>query len=737
MTFLSDNFHFLRPEWLWALVPATVLAVLLWNGRFRSVGNTWARYVDAHLLSHLSVRGGKKQRRSRLVAPVAFAAVVLIIAGLAGPTWQKTDVPSFTGGEPVVAVLSLAQSMNADDLTPSRLKRSVHKLRDILSRTQGDERGLVIYSDVPFVAAPLTNDARVIEQMLPELSTSLMPVLGNRLDLAIGEAQQVLERADATRGQIIVIADNSGSDSDASLVAAEAARRAGYTVSVLAAGTEEGATLQTADGRAISNSQGQTFMTKLSKESLEALASAGGGQFSMITPGDADLNVLLPAQDQSMRAAGEANDFQADSWVDMGYWLLIIPALLAPFVFRRGVLMGLVVVGAGLVAQPQQASASTWDDLWATRDQQAQTAFQNGDFETAARTFDVPEWQAGAAYRAGEYGAAVAAYSRSQDPQRDYNLGNALAKSGDLEGALEAYDRALDAAPADEDAQFNRDLVAKLLEEQQQEQQQQQQQNQDQQQQDQQGGQGEQDQQDQAQQGQQDQQDQQKSAGDQQDQQQESGSETQEANSQGSEDQNQQEQSGEQQSADQQSGEQQSGEQQADDQQNGQENAAQQSGGMTPEEQQGESADAQDQAAQNEQAQDQQAKDQSAEQLAAEEENREQADASQEREAEGQTAEMPEETGQQQAMQPQSSEGADTQEQAEQEPSENMLSRLFSEALSGNGEEEDEPVAEGYSRTPPPVDQAVEQQLRRVPDDPSGLLKARIHQHYARLRAAQ
>ena len=30
-----------------------------------------------------------------------------------------------------------------------------------------------------------------------------------------------------------------------------------------------------------------------------------------------------------------------------------------------------------------------------------------------------------------------------------------------------------------------------------------------------------------------------------------------------------------------------------------------------------------------------------------------------------------------------------------------------------------------------PVDQAIEQQLRRVPDDPSGLLRARIRQHYA------
>jgi Ca-activated chloride channel family protein len=34
------------------------------------------------------------------------------------------------------------------------------------------------------------------------------------------------------------------------------------------------------------------------------------------------------------------------------------------------------------------------------------------------------------------------------------------------------------------------------------------------------------------------------------------------------------------------------------------------------------------------------------------------------------------------------------------------------------------------------LDQAAEQQLRAVPDDPSGLLRARIRQHYARQLAA-
>ena len=301
------DFHFLRPEWFWALIPAALLGWALLRRRGNSAAGDWTRMVDAHLLKHLAI-GGAAAKRSRVVPVIGAVMVAATIFGLAGPSWQDRQVPTFEGGVPVVAVLSLAQSMNANDLTPSRLKRSVHKLRDILDRTKGDERGLVIYADAPFVAAPLTSDAKIIDQMLPELSTSLMPVLGNRLDMAITEAHSLLSRAGATRGEIVVMADDGGNDQAASIAAAKAAHDDGFTVSVLGAGTLEGATLQTADGRAIAGQNGQAYTTTLAKDALEQIASAGGGTFSMITSGPTDLDRILPKDGTSL--AGAAQDFK-------------------------------------------------------------------------------------------------------------------------------------------------------------------------------------------------------------------------------------------------------------------------------------------------------------------------------------------------------------------------------------------------------------------------------------------
>lgn len=660
---MFNTFHFLRPEWLLALVPLALLGWVLFRRRSQSATEGWARHVDSHLLAALAITGTAAKRGPWV--PVAGSLMVLLtVIGLAGPTWEERELPSFEGGAPVVAVLSLAQSMNADDLTPTRLKRSVHKLRDILERTAGDERGLVIYADTPFVAAPLTSDAQVIEQMLPELSTSLMPVLGNRLDLAIAEATAMLERSGAVGGKIILMADDAGNDPAASVAAAQAAARAGYSVSVLGAGTEGGATLQTADGRAIADREGQTFQTALAAQDLQAVASAGDGVFARITAGDADLERVFP--DQTRTAAGDRQDFNADGWVDMGYWMLILPALLMPFAFRRGLVFGLGLTAFGLV-QPQGAQAGTWDDLWATPDQQGQAAFEAGDFASATGDFVTPAWQGAAAYRAGAFAQAAEGFAGD-----DYNRGNALAKAGEFEQALAAYDAALEVNPEDADAQFNRDLVAELLK--QQEQDQQQSGEEDQRQDQSSGGEGQQDQQ---------------SGGESQQDQQQSGGENQQSG-----------ESGQQESEASQG---QSGAQEDEGSSSSASEETSQEGSQSN--QAGEAAEQQESAAQDGAAQPETA-----------EQTSEQAEESPE----------PSETGSQSEA---NAEAAEAQLEAEVRRS--TMGKMLSDLL---GEGDPQEMVEGSAPGAEPIDQAIEQQLRRVPDDPSGLLRARIRQHYARAR---
>ncbi|TNF18280.1 MAG: VWA domain-containing protein [Rhodobacteraceae bacterium] len=665
---IPSTFHFLRPEWLLALIPAALIVALVARRITRAGSGEWAGLVDSHLLRHLAVQG-EAGRGTRWWLTALGAGLVAAVLAMAGPTWQRLPTPVYGGSDPTVVVLSLAQSMNGTDLVPSRLARAGHKLRDILNREKGDEVALVIYADRPFVAAPLTSDTAVIREMLPELSTDLMPVLGNRLDLAIAEAQDLLAQAGAASGRIVVMADDMGLDADASLKAAEAARKASYTVSVLGIGTEAGADLQTARGRAITGKDGSAITARLDLAGLARLAEAGGGAFSTVTADGRDIAAVLPDAPEGLSAPGAETDMVSDSWNDVGYWLLLIPVLLAPFAFRRGLLLALPLAFLGLGMAPQGVSAGTLGDLLKTPDQQGQAAFDAGDYAAAAREFASPAHRAAALYRAGDFAAAAETYASlpraSEAEPDDYNLGNALAKAGRFEEALAAYDKALAVDPEDGDAQFNRDLVAKLLEQQDQQQQQ--------------------DQQDQQQSGQQDQQD-----SGQQDQQDsgKDGNQPQDA---------QQDQQGQQEQA-------QDGKQSGDQQ------------GAQPDQSQANSGAPEDrQAGQTPQG------------------------------AEPDDAGAPKATtdarsGEASASETDQTSGSETERQtnrqAETDASgDNPLTDLLNDLLSGTPTN-DPADQDATAQSPGPVlDQAAEQQLRAVPDDPTGLLRARIRQHYAQRRA--
>lgn len=112
-----------------------------------------------------------------------------------------------------------------------------------------------------------------------------------------------------------------------------------------------------------------------------------------------------------------------------------------------------------------------WSRLWQTDDQYAQRLLRSGDAAAAARSFDDPRHRAFAQAQAGQHAEAAQAFSAFDDSDAHYNRGNALARSGELQAALDAYETALQRDPGNDDAAHNRDLVRAQLEKEQKQQQ--------------------------------------------------------------------------------------------------------------------------------------------------------------------------------------------------------------------------------------------------------------------------
>jgi Ca-activated chloride channel family protein len=451
--------HFIRPLWLLSL-PLAVVIPLLWRHLRRPSGD-WGRICDAHLLRWLSV-GDAAARPSRASPWLAGFVWLIAAVALAGPSWQKLPDSSFSSRDARVLVLDLSLSMLAEDLKPNRLTQAHFRLSDMLDATLEGQTGLVSYAGDAFVVSPLTSDTNTIRNMLPALRPDVIPVSGSRPDRALELAAELLKRSGMARGEILLIADSGGKA--ASDIARKLAKQGIFT-SVLAVGTVQGAPIPSGEGF-VSDSKGNIVVARLERDALQSIARAGGGKYSELTTGSTANSPWAAVEGTEF---SRKDDALGERWKDAGSWLLLLLLPFVAFSFRRGLLFVLpVLIMPGLLFSTE-AKAGLWDDLWASKDQQAQTALKNERAADAAALATDPAIAGEALYRTGDFASAAQAWSELDEADSHFNRGNAFAQAEDYDAALAAYDAALALNPVMVDALYNRALTEQMKEQQEQE----------------------------------------------------------------------------------------------------------------------------------------------------------------------------------------------------------------------------------------------------------------------------
>lgn len=460
------DFHFLRPWWLLAL-PAVIAIPRLWQC-YRPVGD-WTRVCDPALLPHLLTRPDSPSLNSRSgfrtlrLRHLPELALLLAIAALAGPAWERLPQPVFRQQSALVIALDLSQSMDAADIRPSRLERARFKVADILQQRHEGQTALLAFAGEAHAVSPLTDDAQTLLGQLPVLTTDLMPEQGSRPSRALHLADQLLRQANVRHAKVLLVTDGIATEDLEAL--RELARDYPHAVAVLGVGTAGGAPVPS-DSGFLRDREGKVVIAPLTEAPLRALATATDGIYVGIHNDEADTRLLL---DWDARTSGAAEfarrDFTSDQWRDEGAWLLLPLLPLAALVFRRGLIVGLLI---GIVGWPRPSLAvewpQSWDEWWRRSDQVAAGAFGREEHLHAAELFRDPAWRAAALYRSRQYAAAAATLAGQSAADDHYNRGNALARSGDYPAAVAAYDEALQRDPAHDDARFNRDLVRQQLE---------------------------------------------------------------------------------------------------------------------------------------------------------------------------------------------------------------------------------------------------------------------------------
>jgi len=464
-----NQLHFLHPLWLLALFP---LALLWWFTVHSKIGSSkaWEKVIDPKLLPLLLSGSDENHKLSESYMKwgLAFIWFIATIA-LADPVWEKIPRPVFQTNSARVIVLDLSNSMKIADLKPSRIARARFKIEDILSRQKKEEGqiGLVLFAGDAFTASPLTRDVETIRSLVQVLDPEIMPSQGSRVDLGLKKAHELLRQAGIHNGQVLLIADGV-SNQKLALKAAKALRKDGHTISVLGVGTEIGGVLPQ-----IKYQNGDRIKVALDTEFLEEIAQAGGGKYHLITTNNTDLKTVLSKSISKVNAPKEKNeDVKSEDWKSTGPFILLLLLPLAALAFRRGWLFN-IVIAASLFSllQPQPVLASPltdsisegWSKLWINKEQQAEIALKKQQYDEAKKLSDNPLMRGTANYKKQNYNKALEEFKQVDSADAHYNEGNALANLEKYKEAIIAYEKALKLQPDMEDAKKNKATVEQLL----------------------------------------------------------------------------------------------------------------------------------------------------------------------------------------------------------------------------------------------------------------------------------
>ena len=451
------DFTFIRPAVLWLLIPALALFFIAFiKHKKQSADNLIAPHLAPFIMNESNTKASQP-----LWLVAVFCCLAIIFS--AGPSFEEKQVPVFQSKSARVIVMDMSYSMYSTDIAPNRLMQSRFKALDMIELFKEGDTALVAYAGSAFTISPLTNDATTLTNLIPSLSPDIMPDKGSNVLAGLDMAKELLTQAGYIDGDIILVTDGIDQEEQSDITSFTS--NSSYRLNIYGVGTEQGAPIKLPEGGFLKDSYGQIVIPTINISRLKSLATRSGGKFALYQPSSSDIATFAPSANSELLK--DEKQSHALWRIDAGIYGLLILLPLGLYLFRSAAFVGAFLVLS--VLPTQQASALELPSFLKNTDQQALDAYKNKDFERAANA-DSSSLKGAALYQQGNFNAALEAFSKDKSATGFYNYANALAKSGQLEQAIDAYRQAQTLQPNFSEAADNQALVEQLLEQQQQQQ---------------------------------------------------------------------------------------------------------------------------------------------------------------------------------------------------------------------------------------------------------------------------
>ena len=277
---MENVLRFEHPEYLYWLMIIPVLIIIYILIRLRQ-DKVFKRFADVEMRDYLvPQRSGRRSVFKFIVFLLMIACLILGLANL--QSGSKMEEVKREGIDLYVAV-DVSNSMNAQDIVPSRLDRSKQAINKLIGDLQGDRLGVIVFAEKAFVQLPITTDYGAAKMFLASVNTSSVASQGTAIGEAITLAMNSFPEDERSKA-VIIISDGEDHENDAAMDAAKAAAKKGIKIYTIGMGLPDGAPIPEYNqyGRMVGYKKdkgGNTIVTRLDEDMLRRIADAGGGMY--------------------------------------------------------------------------------------------------------------------------------------------------------------------------------------------------------------------------------------------------------------------------------------------------------------------------------------------------------------------------------------------------------------------------------------------------------------------------
>jgi len=210
----------------------------------------------------------------------------LMIIALLGPSFGSSKKEIKVIGKDIMIAIDLSESMNANDIQPSRLEKIKFELKKIIDEFNSDRIGIIMFSNEAYIQCPLTYDKNALNLFIETLNTGLVPNSGTDfgppLDLSLDKLlDDKIQEND--KSKIIILISDGEDFGENTYEIVDKIKESSIKLFTVGIGTAQGTRITLRNGLFKKDKDGKEVITKLNSTSLKKIANETKGKYFEIS----------------------------------------------------------------------------------------------------------------------------------------------------------------------------------------------------------------------------------------------------------------------------------------------------------------------------------------------------------------------------------------------------------------------------------------------------------------------